>query len=256
MSPHLAFAICALLLGCSPPATKLSPPPPGLGLHPFYKKYVDAGGIPILSSEWVPDEALHETARIVERMLAKRPDIRERMVGRQARVAVIGQDEVVTDMPEYRDLYRTFPGTDWNERARGLGGVVGLPLTSTSEENVLCYFRDRYKGESVLVHEFAHGMMNLGLRDDEPEFAPKLEQLLTDAKAAGRWDKTYAATNIDEFWAEAAQSWFDTNLQAEPVNGIHNHVDTCEELEAYDPGLAAMLRDVFPEDFRYRCPGK
>jgi len=41
------------------------------------------------------------------------------------------------------------------------------------------------------------------------------------------------------------QSWFDANLEADPPNGIHNHVNTREELEAYDPDLAKLIAEVF-----------
>src|SRR5262245_31456441 len=37
--------------------TPIVAPPVALGLDPFYKKYVDAGGIPVVASEKVRDEA-------------------------------------------------------------------------------------------------------------------------------------------------------------------------------------------------------
>ena len=37
-------------------------------------------------------------------------------------------------------------------------------------------------------------------------------------------------------------SWFDNNR---PPDHDHNHVDTRKELIAYDPGLAALCREVF-----------
>ena len=44
-------------------------PPPELGLDPFYKKYVDAHGIPVATSEKVPDAALLMARDIVQFML-------------------------------------------------------------------------------------------------------------------------------------------------------------------------------------------
>ncbi len=41
----------------------ISPPPAELGLDKFYKKYTDAGGIPIVSSWRVPDEAIVKVAQ-------------------------------------------------------------------------------------------------------------------------------------------------------------------------------------------------
>ncbi len=39
-------------------AATVAPPPPSLGLDPFYAKHVDAGGIPVIASARGPDEAL------------------------------------------------------------------------------------------------------------------------------------------------------------------------------------------------------
>ena len=51
----------------------------------------------------------------------------------------------------------------YNERARGLGGTPAVPLGSSAEENLLCLAGDRYRGEDITVHEFAHSVHLLGL---------------------------------------------------------------------------------------------
>lgn len=58
----------------------ITPPIPSLGLDTFYKKYSDAYGIPIVSSEKVPDDALLIARDIVNYMLVKRPDIRSTLI--------------------------------------------------------------------------------------------------------------------------------------------------------------------------------
>ncbi|MBW3542837.1 MAG: hypothetical protein KY476_21450 [Planctomycetes bacterium] len=50
--------------------------PARLKLPDFYKKYVDAHGYPIVSSERVNDFALKEAAYLVDLLLAERPDVR------------------------------------------------------------------------------------------------------------------------------------------------------------------------------------
>ena len=42
-----------------------------------------------------------------------------------------------------------------------------------------------------------------------------------------------------EYWAEGVQSWFNTNR---PPDHDHNHVDNREELKAYDPPLAKLVK--------------
>ena len=58
----------------------------------------------------------------------------------------------------------------------------------------------------------------------------------------GLWKSKYASTNHAEYFAEGVQSWFNNNR---PPDHDHNHVDTREELRAYDPGLAAICEEVF-----------
>jgi hypothetical protein len=48
------------------------------------------------------------------------------------------------------------------------------------------------------------------------------------------------------------QSWFDDNRENDHD---HNHVDTRAELLEYDPGLAAICREVFGDtEFKYTKP--
>jgi hypothetical protein len=66
----------------------------------FYKKYVDAHGIPVISSDKVPDSALLVARDIVIYMLAGRPDLRKEMISRGYRVGIMAQTEMTTDIPE------------------------------------------------------------------------------------------------------------------------------------------------------------
>src|SRR4029077_11879908 len=118
---------------------------------PFYKKHVDAGGLPVVSSEKVPDLALREAQTIVTKMTSKRPDILKAMIERKTRLAIMAKTEVTTDIPEHRDLNTAFPQTDWNKRCRGVGATVFRPACSATEENLLQLDDDRYRGESILI---------------------------------------------------------------------------------------------------------
>src|SRR5262245_13186249 len=68
-------------------------PPPALGLDPFYKKYTDAHGIPIVSSEKVPDAALLMARDIVQFMLSERPDLRKELIRKKWKVAIMAESE-------------------------------------------------------------------------------------------------------------------------------------------------------------------
>ena len=64
-----------------------------LQLPAFYKKYVDADGIAVTSSEKVQDEALYTARQLIMGMLSKRQEIKQYMVQKRCRFMVIGQKE-------------------------------------------------------------------------------------------------------------------------------------------------------------------
>ena len=226
---------------------RITAPPAQLKLDPFYKKYVDAGGIPIISSAKVPDEALLAVLTMANAMLKKRPDVRQKMISNKARVGIMSKDEVTTDMPEHAFLAND-PNTDWDKRARGLGGTVAVPLTSCAEENVLCYTDDPYRNEDIFVHEFAHAIHLMGILFVDNQFNTRLKSTFDKARAAGKWDRTYAGTHPEEYWAEGVQSWFNCAAQASPPNGVYNHVNTRAELREYDRDLYDLLQEWLPDD--------
>lgn len=231
------------------PATGPEPlgaPPAEFGFDQFYGKYLDAEGLPIIASTSVADDALWQAKRLVHEMLGNRPDIVMKFSENNVRVAVMAASSGVTELPELSDLNEVFPGVDWDERTRGggVGPTFARPVVAIAEEHLLCYDSDVFRFEDIFVHEFAHGILNMGveLLPGGSDFRQRLENAYRDAVDAGLWADTYAATNADEYWAEGVQSWFDLN---DPPGPIHNEVDTRQELEAYDPALAALIQEVF-----------
>ncbi|MGB3258338.1 MAG: hypothetical protein WBA72_10180, partial [Ornithinimicrobium sp.] len=221
-------------------------------LDAFYDQYCDVFGVPVVADEDVDPAAVRRSADIMSRMLDHRPKIGRRMADFSIRVAIIGRDQQTTDMPEWSDLNEAFPETDWDTRTRGVGATFERPLVGAGEENLLCLPEDRYLGESIFVHELSHTIYDFGVTKVDGGFDARLSGAYDEAMAAGLWDGTYAATNPAEYWAEGAQSFYDTNLGAGPE---HNGVDTREELRDYDPALYSLVAEVFGEDsWRPGCP--
>ena len=222
-----------------------------LKLKPFYAKYVSACGVPVIASDKVSDYALLEAAYLIERMLVDRPDIAKAIVASKARMVIMGVDEFTTDIPEHSDLK---PRGFWDKRARGLGATPHRPATSCGEENLLRYKGDPYRTENILIHEFAHTIHHMGLNRIDKTFDRKLAAAYKAAMAKGLGKGKYASNNRAEYWAEGVQSWFDTNR---PPDHDHNHVDTREELKAYDPALAKLVESIFGDKpWRYRRPSQ
>ena len=86
-------------------------PPAALELDPFYKKYTDAHGIPVVTSEKVPDAALLMARDIVKFMLANRPDLRKELIRKKWKIAIMAETEVTYDIPEHRK-FRPLPKID------------------------------------------------------------------------------------------------------------------------------------------------
>jgi len=239
----------------------ISAPPATLDIDTFYKNYTDAFGIPIVSSAKVPNDALLIARDIVNYMLMKRMDVRSTLMRNKARVLVMAQTEMETDLPERSDWKkptiddrRLTPGerenynkpggiasmTDreyWNKRARGMGGTV----TSCAEENLLAYPGTRYYGENILVHEFSHNIMG-ALRTADPALFNEIDAAYQAAKTKGQYKGQYAINTVAEYWAEGTQWWFWSNFEF--YDG-QQRIQTPDDLKAYDPTLYNILDRVY-----------
>jgi len=247
---------------CGDPAPAVIAPPPALHADPFYAKYRDAAGIPVLGSAHVPDRALEVARDIVTGMLAHRPDLGRDLAASGYRIAIMAEGETTTDLPEQRDWKR--PARDdprltycerkhyderigaltdrgyWDARARGMAGK----LTSGAVEDLLGQKNSRYYGETIFLHEFSHDILD-AVQAADPALYAQVERAYADALKAGRWKREYAATNVQEYWAEGAQFWFDSNRIA-IFNG--RRVLSDQDLKGYDPELYAVLAKVFGDN--------
>ena len=210
----------------------------------FFSKRLDFHGIPIKSHKVVVDEALHAAydrlALLFTNLLTAQPMVISNLVSRGAALHIIGRDQVTTDLPEWRhdkgkpiDEYN---GRTRDERTRGMGGL----LTSCGEENLLKLAKDRYRGRDICLHEFAHNVLNNGCpREIKARFAAQH----TNSLAQGRWQRSYAGSNVDEFFAELTMWYFGTRgdlsmTGPKPETGR-------EGLRKYDPEAFALMDDFY-----------
>lgn len=258
----LILAACSSGQGGGP----LPPPPPALHVDRFYAQYRDAGGLPVFGSAKVPPAAIHRAAQLVLEMTRAHPEWRALLARRGYRVAIMAESEGTTDLPEQRDWKR--PTIDdprltvcerkhyderigrltdaqyWNWRARGMAG----PLTSGAAEDLLGQRQSRYFGETIFVHEFSHDILE-AIRASDAALYRAVEAAYAAALASGRWKGEYASTNIDEYWAEGTQFWFESNRLA-VFDGVR--ILNADDLVRYDRALAGVLRRAYGE--RHRLP--
>jgi arylsulfatase A-like enzyme len=223
--------------------------PTALKADPFYTKFVDAYGLPVLSSEKVSDYALREAGFLITEMLVLRPDVLKAMIESGSQLRIMAHNEYTTDLPGWDHLV---PKDYRDARARGMGGSLRDPLCSCAEENLLGYPGDPYSDESIVIHELAHNIHLRGVVRVDPTFDRRLEKTYEAAMKKWLWAGKYASVNHYEYFAEGVQSWFDNNR---PPDHDHNHVDTRVELIEYDPALAALCKEVFGEtELKYTKP--
>lgn len=223
-------------------------------LNPFYTKYLDLEGLPILANTVVRDTAMYQARYIAWNMLKKVPKAREEMIKCHFRIGVVGYKQNITDLPECKMMKVWWPDTDWDQRGRGYGATLQLPVMSIGEENLVRIpgYRERYSTESIMVHEFAHNV-DFALRRVSRAFADSLKSAFRQAKREGLWAGTYSMSNDAEYFAEGAQAWYNTCRMVVPAVGEGQKrpfkLKTREQLKAYDPRLYALCASVFPEQF-------
>jgi len=213
---------------------RLDPPRQG-----FFSKRLVVHGIPILAHESVDDAALDEAGRRLDRLLGRAPQIVANLNTFHVSLEIIGKDQAVTDLPQYRHMKgKPFEGAQtMDERGRGYGGIN----CSCAEENLLYLQSDRYRDHrDICSHEFAHGIFGFGL---SPDIRERVEAQWRRALQAGKWKGMYAATNADEYFAELTMWYLGSRgdygkLDPPPSPGAR-------WLRAYDPEAYRLLDDIY-----------
>lgn len=233
-----------------PAAFELAPPPASLGLDPYYRKYLDAAGIPVVASANVDDAELYHARDIILAMLSNRPDLLAAMSANRYRVIIYEHDGCrgPYQVPELRDDLP--PGRC--TRTTGLASMTGLANRFTGEIVLVieaigvapatlpyCNF--------IFVHEFAHlvdytlSFRLPGPNVFDPHFEPRVKNAYGAALAAGLYQDAYAATDWREYWAEAVTFWFLPDMLTGQVR-TPAHVS---KLAQYDPAIVSLIEEVF-----------
>lgn len=224
------------------------------GLTQFYQKYTEAYGIPVVSSKNVHDDALKRACYTIRFLLADDSKVRKAFYKLSGRVAIIGKNENTTSIPEHSEL----PDW-WNERARGMGANWYQPIATAGEENALCLEEDRYEGDDIVLHEYLHALHNLGANYAHENFEERIKERYNGVKASGIWDQTYAMSTDREYFSELGQSYLNAHVEAIPIDGIHNQINTRKELRKFDRYMYKLFKnEIFLCNNKYipRCKNR
>jgi hypothetical protein len=244
-----AFIAVLLILGwpgfAAQAQVKIGPPP--AGIDPFYKKHVDARGIPVVASAEVSDDALAVAHEIVSHMLSKRPDLARALARNNIKVIIIGLSEKWTDLPEL-SFRKGKPSQDEHDRRCGGGATLRTRTTVICEGN-LTGVNDPFRGsQPILIHEFGHTIQSMAL-DDKTRAAISAAYARARAKNMFRnadGSPSHMMKSDNEYFATGSAMWF---TGAFPVNRPKfPPIATRDELKAYDPDLHAILAEIYPDD--------
>lgn len=214
-------------------------------------------GIPICSFvHAVEYAAVEKSIEILDRMLESVPThMIDSMLSFGLEVAIIGRHQKTTDMPahahlrgEYIAQHHGSHSSSTTKRSfendtRGLGATVACPVLSCGEDNILGVVvgTHSYPYESILVHECAHAVMNLGLYHDKELYCGIKEAYYAALRNNMYNPQSYVMANPEEYWAEMSQAWFHATKRDDVTSGIK----TRDQLLRHDPRLAAIMSRVY-----------
>jgi len=230
--------------------TVITPP---AGVHPFYKKYINANGVIIVGSEKVRDASLIAARKTVLHLTSKRPDLIDGMMWNNPRISVMAFTETASDLPDYEPEY----DGEW-----GLGQMPGDPTALVSEKGV------RYKGNpeyiaDFMMHEFVHMIHNLAMPKLEPEAMNQIYAAYIRAVEKGLFMEPSRIpspdadpaddSGDDEYFTHSVNAYYNLN---ESLPGPWMEVQigewgrrsgTRDELRRNDPVMYKLIERLFPK---------
>ncbi len=218
--------------------------PPGW-INSFYKKAVMIHGIPICSTNAVPDQALINGYNILEPYLRKisveKPEIIQKMNQNRVYVIVIGLNETNAQHPSWAG----YNDPSWPRR--GGGGLN----TTVLEEDLIVPSNDTWRQNFCgLVHEFTHTMLSYGLGDANHQGADmtyynRILAAYNSAISKNLYtESSYDRSNYHEYFCGQVGRWFNGNPTDLNVPNAANLTDR-QQLEIYDPAVYQICSELY-----------
>jgi hypothetical protein len=241
-------------------------PPAKFKIDPYYTKFTFAREFPVLGSKAVSDEAVLKANDTIRKMFAYRHDILKAMIDDGARLVVLGRNEKLSVLPEFKVGKHTAEF----DLVRYLDYSPALKLLVAPEENVLGLEGEPFGGKCMVVSVFAKALYRVaGVRPVDPDFEirrdkqqyelrvkrldaewdKRVAQLFEatrtiDLKTPPLWKGTPAARDRFEYWTAGVEAYFDAAGSGIAPAGAERPITTREALKVYDPGLYALVDET------------
>jgi len=256
------------------PLPNVTKPPAKFNIDPYYTKFTWAREFTVIGRN-ASDEALLHANETIRRMFAYRHDILKAFMADGMKLVVLGPDEHIYDLPEYKKLSDP---KSIDALARYLTYTPQMKLLVVGEENVLANPRDMYVGDNQVIRVFADAIYQVtGTRPVDPNwesrprnirqqyelrlqrlderFDVKLRELYEKAMSEGKWQGTAAVNNHVHYWIEGVLAYFDALGHDDAPNDAAHQIATRELLKEYDPDLFAFVSETMAYetkvDWRY-----
>jgi hypothetical protein len=248
-------------------------PPAKFKFDPYYTKFTYAREFPVLGSARVGDAALFKANDVIRKTFSYRHDILKAMIADGARLVVLGRDEKLSDLPEFKGSKDSL---DFDE-VRYYEYTPTLKLMVVPEENVLSLPKEPFAGECMVINLFAKGLYQvtglrsvdtnwnnrgfavqqyeIGVKRLDIEFDQRLQKLYDGAMSRSLWKGTPAAQDRVAYWAAGMEAYFDAGGDGTTPTDAERPITTRGALRTYDPDLYALVDETMAYkghvDWRY-----
>ena len=249
-------------------------PPAKFAIDPYYTKFTWAREFTVVGRQ-ASDEAMLKANDTIRKMFAYRHDILKAFIADGVKLVVLGPDERIADLPEYK---RLSDPTAVDALARYLTYTPELKLLVVGQENVLADPSERYVGDNQVIRVFADAICKVtGTRPVDPEwenrprsvwqqyelgltrlderFDARVRAIYDYTMSQGKWIGSSSVNNHVAYWTAGVLAYFDAAGQDDTPADAAHPIRTRESLAQYDPELFALVNETMAYenqiDWRY-----
>jgi hypothetical protein len=250
-------------------------PPAKLKIDPYYTKFSWASEFPVVG-RGASDEAILKANETIVKMFSYRHDILKALINDGVKLAVLGPNEKLSDLPELKNT----TDTNVDFTVRYLDYTALTKLVVVPEENVMANPNDDFVGPSLVIRAFAKALYEecgfrpvdtnwdargrdvqqyeLRVKRLDIEFGQKVRKLYSAAMERGMWKNTMAVQDAASYWAAGTLAYFDAagqdgapfkdTTRNGDFSGSPHPINTREALKGYDPNLYALVNETMAYD--------
>jgi hypothetical protein len=240
--------------------------PARFNIDPHYTKFTWAREFPIVG-RGASDEAMLRANDIIRKMFAYRHDVLKALIADGLKLVVLGPDERISDLPEYKKLG---DATGFDASSRFADYHPRLKVLAVGEENVMSDPSQQLAGDSQVIRVMAGAIYQVTATrpvDQNWDTRPRnlwqqyelrvqrlderldqsLEKLYSNCSGKGMWKGT-AVQDRTSYFVHGVLAYFDAAGQHMPPNDALYSITTRQHLRQYDPDLFALISQTMAYD--------